>query len=54
MSSSFRDDRDAALTSHTQALALYREIGANLGEANMLQAIGDVQQFQDDPPVMPR
>ena len=31
-----------------EALQLYREIGSQLGEANVLQAIGDVQQFQDD------
>ncbi|MFN8504171.1 hypothetical protein [Kouleothrix sp.] len=31
----FRDDRDAALTSYTQALALYREIGDRLGEADI-------------------
>ena len=44
----FRDDRDGALGSYQQALALFREIGAKLGEANVLKAIGDVQQFRKD------
>ncbi|NWG21091.1 MAG: tetratricopeptide repeat protein, partial [Chloroflexi bacterium] len=33
---------------YQQALALFREIGAKLGEANVLQAIGDVQQFRKE------
>ncbi|MFZ5887088.1 MAG: tetratricopeptide repeat protein, partial [Chloroflexota bacterium] len=44
----FRDERDAALESYQKALGLYSEIGAKLGEANVLQAIGDVQQFRDE------
>ncbi|BAY45190.1 hypothetical protein SAMD00079811_27920 [Scytonema sp. HK-05] len=35
-----------ALERYEQALAFYRDIGARLGEANTLQAIGDVLQFQ--------
>ncbi|WP_233153765.1 tetratricopeptide repeat protein [Scytonema sp. HK-05] len=34
-----------ALERYEQALAFYRDIGARLGEANTLQAIGDVLQF---------
>ena len=34
-----------ALERYEAALALYRDIGARLGEANSLQAIGDVLQF---------
>ena len=44
----FRDERDAALKSYEQALALFRSVGARLGEANVLQAIGDVQQFRKE------
>ncbi len=36
----FRDDRDAALESYTEALRLFKEIGAKLGEANVLQSHG--------------
>ena len=36
-----------ALERYEAALAFYREIGARLGEANTLQAIGDVLQFLD-------
>nr|MCU0490751.1 AAA family ATPase [Chloroflexaceae bacterium] len=38
----------AALASYAQALGLFRAVGAKLGEANVLQAIGDVQQFRKD------
>jgi hypothetical protein len=31
---------------YQQALKIYQEIGARLGEANTLKAIGDVLQFQ--------
>jgi tetratricopeptide (TPR) repeat protein len=31
-----------------EALALFRAVGARLGEANTLRAIGDVQQFRDE------
>ncbi|RMF68759.1 MAG: tetratricopeptide repeat protein [Cyanobacteria bacterium J069] len=34
-----------ALANYEQAIALYREVGDRLGEANTLQAIGDVLQF---------
>jgi tetratricopeptide (TPR) repeat protein len=44
----FRDERDAALKSYSEALALYRATGAKLGEANVLKAIGDVQQFRKE------
>ena len=33
---------------HEQALALHRQLGDRLGEANVLQAIGDVQNFRKD------
>ena len=36
-----------ALQTFGQALNFYREIGARLGEANTLQAIGDILQFLD-------
>jgi tetratricopeptide (TPR) repeat protein len=36
----FRDERDAALESYRQALELFRAVGARLGEANTLKAIG--------------
>jgi len=36
-----------ALERYEAAMAFYREIGARLGEANTLQAIGDVLQFLD-------
>jgi len=39
---------DAALQSYQQALALYKAVGARLGEANTLQAIGDVRRFRDE------
>jgi hypothetical protein len=35
----FRDEREAALDSYQQALALFRAVGARLGEANVLLAI---------------
>ncbi|MDW8215393.1 MAG: tetratricopeptide repeat protein, partial [Roseiflexaceae bacterium] len=38
----------AALESYQQALRLFREIGAKLGEANVRKAIGDVQQFRKE------
>jgi tetratricopeptide (TPR) repeat protein len=37
----------AALARYETAIAIYREVGARLGEANTLQAIGDVLQFLD-------
>jgi tetratricopeptide (TPR) repeat protein len=36
-----------ALERYETAIAIYREVGARLGEANTLQAIGDVLQFLD-------
>jgi tetratricopeptide (TPR) repeat protein len=38
----FRDERDAALESYNEALKLFRAVGARLGEANVLQAIGQM------------
>lgn len=35
----FRDDRDAALESYEEALKLFRQVGAKLGEANVLSAL---------------
>jgi tetratricopeptide (TPR) repeat protein len=37
-----------ALASYQQALGLYKAVGARLGEANTLKAIGDVQRFRDE------
>ena len=37
---SFRDDKDAALTSYAEALRLFTEGGAKLGQANVLLAQG--------------
>ncbi len=45
---SFRDDKDAALTSYAEALRLFTEGGAKLGQANVRQAIGDVQSFRKE------
>ncbi|MEW5961709.1 MAG: tetratricopeptide repeat protein, partial [Chloroflexota bacterium] len=39
---------DEALASYGQALALFRAVGSRLGEANTLQAIGDVQGFKKE------
>ena len=38
----FRNQMDEALQSYRQALALFRAVGARLGEANVLKARGDV------------
>ncbi len=43
----FLDRTSEALERYEQALAFYRDIGARLGEANTLIAIGDVLQFLD-------
>jgi tetratricopeptide (TPR) repeat protein len=43
-----KDDIKAALTCYDEALGLYRQVGARLGEANTLKAIGDVLQFLDE------
>jgi tetratricopeptide (TPR) repeat protein len=42
----FKDRRDEALENYKQAIAIYGEVGARLGEANTLKAIGDVLQFK--------
>jgi len=39
---------DAALASYAAALELFRAVGARLGEANALAAIGDVQSFRKE------
>ncbi|MBI5303383.1 MAG: tetratricopeptide repeat protein, partial [Chloroflexi bacterium] len=39
---------DAALKSYAAALELFRSVGDRLGEANVLKAIGDVQQFRKE------
>ena len=44
----FRKEVDAALESYNEALRLFKEIGAKLGEANVRKAIGDVQQFRKE------
>jgi hypothetical protein len=38
----FRKETDAALASYDEALKLFRQVGAKLGEANVRKAIGDV------------
>jgi tetratricopeptide (TPR) repeat protein len=43
---SFLDRRDEALSTYQEALAIFKEINARLGEANVLKAIGDVLQFK--------
>ncbi len=44
----YQNEYTAALESYTQALALFRAVGARLGEANTRKAIGDVQQFRKE------
>ncbi len=44
----YLDEYDAALESYRAALGLFRAVGDRLGEANTLQAIGDVQRFRDE------
>ena len=44
----FRDEREAALASYEQALSLFRQVGAKVGEANVRKAMGDVLQFRDE------
>jgi tetratricopeptide (TPR) repeat protein len=39
-----------ALSSYQEALSLYRHIEDHQGEANVLQTIGDIQQFRKDMP----
>ena len=39
----FRDDRAGALASYGQALELYRQVGARLGEANVLAVMGQLE-----------
>ncbi len=38
----FRDDRDAALVSYNEALKLFKDIGAKLGEANVISSQGQM------------
>ena len=44
----FDDERDAALGSYGEALGLFGQVGSKVGEANMLQAMGDIQQFRKE------
>ena len=44
----YGSDMSAALASYEEALKLYRQVGARLGEANVRKAIGDVQQFRKE------
>jgi len=44
----FRDERDAALESYSQALGLFRAVGARLGEANVFLALGDIKRATGD------
>jgi tetratricopeptide (TPR) repeat protein len=41
------DNVNRALECYEQAIGLYREVGSKVGEANTLQAIGDVLKFLD-------
>jgi tetratricopeptide (TPR) repeat protein len=41
-------DPYSALRTYEEALKLFRQVGDKLGEANVLQAIGDVQQFRKE------
>ena len=45
------DERDAALVSYNEALKLFKAVGANLGEANVLKAIGDMPYMTYQPSV---
>jgi tetratricopeptide (TPR) repeat protein len=40
----FRDDRDAALESYNEALKLFRQVGAKLGEANVYLSLGGAKR----------
>ncbi|MCZ2127202.1 MAG: tetratricopeptide repeat protein [Anaerolineales bacterium] len=40
----FRDDRDAALASYDEALKLFRQVGAKLGEANVYLSLGSTER----------
>jgi len=44
----FRDDRDAALVSYNEALKLFKEIGAKLGEANVYLSLGGSKRANKD------
>jgi len=44
----YGSEMQAALASYEQALTLFRQVGDRLGEANVLQAMGDVQQFRKE------
>ncbi len=44
----FRDDRNTALQSYEQALKLFREIGAKLGEANTYLSLGGIKWTEKD------
>jgi tetratricopeptide (TPR) repeat protein len=44
----FRDDREAALVSYTEALKLFKEIGARLGEANVYLSLGGSKRTNKD------
>ncbi len=46
----FRDDRDAALTSYTEALQLFRAVGSKLGEANVYLSLGGLKRSAGDLP----
>ena len=43
----FRDDRDAALQSYSEALKLFRQVGAKLGEANLYLSLGGTKRKND-------
>jgi len=43
----FRDQRDEALAKYERALGLFEQVGDRLGQANVLQAQGDVLAFRD-------
>jgi len=47
---SFRDEKDAALGSYDAALKLFKQVGDNLGQANVLLALartnGDAEHYE--------
>ena len=53
MSSNFAMTATPPSPSYQQALDLFKAVGDQSGEANVLKAIGDVQQFRKENPTPP-